>query len=352
MPVRKVASKIFSREEIAASLKGSKKGKVGFTSGVFDLIHPGHIQYLEDAKSRCDLLIVGINSDSSVKSNKGEKRPICDEASRAKIVASFESVDFVFIFSETNNNKNIEILKPDIYFKAGDYDKGKLSSAPIIESYGGRVEIVPFADGFSSSNIIEKICALHEDETPHLIKKDPYKASPAVFVDRDGTINELVEYLHEPSKFKVLPGAFEGLKKFQEKGYRIVVITNQPGIGLGYFTKEEFYAVNKEMFRGAHKAGVAIDRVYYSPYSQADNTVCRKPATGLIERAVKDLNIILEKSVMIGDSTSDIECGKRAGVKTVLVTTGEKGKDGKYSTKPDHTFNSIEEAALALLNRP
>lgn len=350
--MRKGKSKILTREEIAKSAKREGIKAIGFTSGVFDLVHPGHVRYLEEARSKCDFLIVGVNSDSSVRSNKGEKRPICFENSRLEVVASLEAVDAAFLFSEANNNNNIEILKPDIYFKAGDYDKSKLSSAPLVESYGGRVEIIPFAEGFSSTAIIDRICSVHDDETPRSNKKEPYKLAPAVFVDRDGTINEPVEYLHEPSKFKVLKGALEGLRRFKEKGYRIVVVTNQPGIGFGYFTKEDFFAVNKEMLRQAHKAGVAIDRIYYSPYSQADNTTCRKPGTALIERAVNDLNLDLKASMVIGDTTSDIEMGRKLGIRTVLVTTGEGGKDGKFKTSPDLTVDSIADAAKAVLGDP
>jgi rfaE bifunctional protein nucleotidyltransferase chain/domain len=334
--------KIFTRDDlipICESLKANKK-VIGYTSGVFDLIHPGHVQYLEDAKKLCDVLIVGVNSDSSVRTYKSPLRPIVSKEARKRVVAGLGVVDFVFDFDETNNNKNIELLKPDIYLKAGDYSLDKLSSKPIVESYGGRVELVPVIDGYSSSAIIEKIGALYgaNHSVPPTISYEP---KPAIFVDRDGTMIELVDYLHEPEKLKVIPGALEALKVAQDKGYRIVVVTNQPGIGLGYFTKEDLFATNLELMKQASKVGLSIEKLYYSPFSKADNTNCRKPKTGMIDRAKKELNIIVEKSFCVGDMTSDIKLAENAGCKGVLVKTGKGGQDKMYDVSPSYVLDSL-----------
>lgn len=346
------AAKIKSRKEIAdiiAKLHSTSK-KTGYTSGVFDILHPGHIDYLQKAKAECDVLIVGVNSDSSVKQNKGENRPICEENDRALLVAALECVDYVFLFSEKNNNTNIEQLKPAVYIKAADYDKSKLSSAPLVEAYGGQVKLIPFLKGYSSSKIIAKIEGFRSSADTNPIAIEPYPKMPAVFLDRDGTINKHVEYLHEPQKFELLPGAMEGLAEFQRNGYRIIVVTNQAGIGMGYFAKEDLFRVHKEMLRLAHSAGVAIDRIYFCPHSQADNCSCRKPAPGMIERAVKELNIDLENSYVIGDMTSDIQLAKNAGCKSVLVKSGEAGKDGKYQVTPDMTAENLLDAAQKIIH--
>jgi rfaE bifunctional protein nucleotidyltransferase chain/domain len=338
-------NKIVSRQDAKIQIEiFQKEGKtVGYTSGVFDLLHPGHVQYLEDAKAKVDILVVGINSDSSVKKNKGALRPIINQQARAEVVAGLVSTDLVFIFDETNNNINITELKPNIYLKAGDYSLDKLSSKPIIESYGGTVELVPVKAGFSTSNIIENICLSYglNHAEPDELSHEP---SPALFVDRDGTMIEHVEYLHEPEKLKPIPGALEALKKARDAGYRIIVVTNQPGIGLGYFTKEDLFATNKALMKEASKVGLMIDKIYYSPYSKADNTKCRKPNPGMVLRAAKEMNIILSESYCIGDMTSDVQLAKNSGCKAgVLVKTGVGGKDGICNVVPDFTLDSLAE---------
>ena len=341
------SDKIVSRDSLIAALNSSRKSikTLGYTSGVFDILHAGHVDYLEKARTQCDYLVVGVNSDASVRANKGEKKPIITEQQRTRLVAALACVDQVFVFSEKNNNLNVELIKPDIYFKAGDYDKSKLTSAPLVESYGGRIVLIPDLPGLSSSKIIENILyKFHpaNTETLSLAAKDQ---KPAVFLDRDGTINEHIEYLHEPEKFKLVPGALEAMKKFQEKGFRIVIVTNQPGIGMGYFTKEDYFRVNKELLKAASSAGVSIDRIYFCPHSKADKCNCRKPDTAMIKRAVEDLNIDLKNSFMIGDMTGDILLGKNVGCKTILVQTGMAGSDGVFEVKPDHIVSDLLAAA-------
>ncbi len=345
-----IAEKIKSREEIASLCAAGKKGaKIVYTSGVFDLLHAGHTEYLEKSKALGDILVVGVNSDSSVKSYKGKDRPINPQMDRAKVVASLAPVDFVFIFDERNNNRNIEILKPAIYVKAGDYKQSELSSAPIVESYGGRVEVIPMLEGRSTSSVIEKISAAARHEAGEEI---PYGRAPALFVDRDGTIIEHVEYLHEPEKMKIIPGALETLKSIRAKGYRIIIVTHQPGIGLGYFTKEQFFAVNRELFKAASKVGLNIDRVYFCPHGKGDECRCRKPGTLLIEKAAADMNLDLSRSFVAGDMTSDIALGRNSGMRTILVETGRAGKDGLFEAKPDYTIPSIAEAASVIPDAP
>ena len=290
-------------KEIREELKAKGK-KVGFTSGVFDLLHAGHAEYLEVAKSKCDVLIVGVNTDSSVKQNKGPSRPIVTEGYRAFLVAALESVDYVFTFGEKNNNKNIEELKPDFYIKAGDYTPEKLSSAPLVKSYGGEIIIVPFKSGLSSTSIIEKI---EKQSITKTYQVDVPQDQKAIFLDRDGTIIEHIEYLHEPEKVKEIAGSYEALKKLQEAGYKIVIVTNQPGIGFGYFSQEDFFKVNKAFLKQASSAGVMIDKIYFCPHTAAAGCECRKPKPFFIQRAVEELGIDVSKSYMIGDSESDMK---------------------------------------------
>jgi rfaE bifunctional protein nucleotidyltransferase chain/domain len=335
---------VISRDE-AVRLRSSYReaGKtVGFTSGVYDILHAGHVEYLERAAQLVDVLIVGVNADASVKSNKGELRPINHQAQRAEVVGSLRSVAHVFIFDELNNNVNIELLKPDLYIKAGDYTADKLTSKHIVESYGGRVEIIPFKEGHSTTSIIEKIT------TGAITQEGPSAAvhpAPAVFVDRDGTINEHVEYLSEPKRLVEIPHSFAALKRLRKAGYRIIVITNQPGIGLGYFSKEDFFAVNREMMRQAAAAGAAIDKIYFCPHSKAENCECRKPDPYFLKRAAHDLNIDLAGSFVIGDMTSDVQLGKNGGCRSILVQTGRGGDDGMFQVTPDFVAKDLMDAA-------
>ena len=336
---------VISREE-ALGLRETYRnaGKsVGFTSGVFDLLHAGHVEYLERAAQLVDVLIVGVNADSSVKSNKGDLRPINPEAQRAEVVVSLRSVAHVFIFAELNNNVNIELLKPDLYIKAGDYTADKLTSKLIVESYGGRVEIIPFKEGHSTTSMIEKIATnAITQEGPSA----PVPRAPAVFVDRDGTINEHVEYLSEPNRLVQIPKSFVALKKLRELGYRVIVITNQPGIGLGYFSKEDFFAVNREMMRQAAAIGAAIDKIYFCPHSKAEKCVCRKPEPYFLKRAAQELNIDLAGSYVIGDMTSDVQLGKNGGCRSILVQTGRGGDDGMFNVTADFVAKDLADAAV------
>jgi len=134
------------------------KGKrVVFTNGCFDLLHAGHVRYLQKARTFGDLLVLGLNSDASVRRLKGEKRPLIGEAERAHILAALDCVDYVVIFDEDTPLRLIEALKPFVLVKGGDYAPEGVVGRELVESYGGRLELVEFVDGKSTTNIIEKI---------------------------------------------------------------------------------------------------------------------------------------------------------------------------------------------------
>lgn len=354
-----IKHKIKTRKELSKICDDLRKdGKtIGFTSGAFDLFHAGHADYLEKAGAMCDVLIVGVNTDHSVREYKGKTRPIVSEQHRLKLVAALESVDYVFLFDERRNHKNIEILKPHYYIKAGDYKKQSLTSVDLVEELGGEVRLIPVDENISSSNIIENIAFsgsgekwVEEENAVH-VKRKSSKQSPAVFLDRDGTINEEILYLHDPREYKLCPNAIEGIQKFQNMGYRIVVISNQPGIGMGYYTKQDFYAVNRKMLQAFSKAGILVDKIYFCPHSKSEKCDCRKPNQALVQRAKEELNVDLNKSVFIGDKTSDMETGRRAGMTAILVRTGFKGEDGEYPGKPDYHAEDLLDAAEWVLKR-
>ncbi len=152
--MRDAASKSLPLKQIIELSQGKK---VVSTNGCFDLLHWGHLSYLESAKKLGDLLIIGINSDRSVKALKGPTRPIFPEKVRALQLAALESVDFVFIFDEDTPVTFLEQLKPAIHVKGGDYDPSQLPEREVVEKNGGKVICLPFIDGYSTTSLIQSL---------------------------------------------------------------------------------------------------------------------------------------------------------------------------------------------------
>jgi D-beta-D-heptose 7-phosphate kinase/D-beta-D-heptose 1-phosphate adenosyltransferase len=152
-------NKILERDALRKKLEDlRKKGKkIAFTNGCFDILHVGHVRYLRKARKTADLLVLALNSDSSVRSIKGAKRPLVNEKERAEILAALEFVDFVTIFKESTPLKLIKYLKPDILIKGGDWPEENVVGREEVKKWGGHVEIIPEVKGKSTTNIVEKI---------------------------------------------------------------------------------------------------------------------------------------------------------------------------------------------------
>lgn len=152
-------NKILKKDVLRKKLEDlRKKGKkIAFTNGCFDILHVGHVRYLRKARKTADVLVLALNSDSSVRSIKGEKRPLINEKERAEILAALEFVDFVTIFKESTPLKLIKYLKPDILIKGGDWPEEKVIGREEVKKWGGHVEIIPEIKGKSTTNIVEKI---------------------------------------------------------------------------------------------------------------------------------------------------------------------------------------------------
>jgi D-beta-D-heptose 7-phosphate kinase/D-beta-D-heptose 1-phosphate adenosyltransferase len=143
--------------DLTNQLEKIRKGrKVVFTNGVFDLLHVGHVRYLQEARALGDLLVVGVNKDASVQKLKGPTRPIQNENDRAEILAALEAVSFTVLFGEETPALLIEAVRPDVLVKGGDYKIETIVGAPFVMSYGGTVKVLQFVDGRSTSNIIQK----------------------------------------------------------------------------------------------------------------------------------------------------------------------------------------------------
>ena len=132
-------------------------GRVVFTNGVFDLLHPGHVRYLSDARALGDALIVGVNSDRSVRANKGPARPITPEVERAELLASLRSVDAVTVFDEDTPHALITAVQPDVLVKGADWGSDNIVGRDVVEARGGAVVRVALAEGFSSTRLIDRV---------------------------------------------------------------------------------------------------------------------------------------------------------------------------------------------------
>lgn len=157
--------RVLGRAEMARERESLRRaGKLlVFTNGSFDLLHAGHVRYLRDAASLGDLLVVGLNSDASVRSYKDPRRPIIPQDDRAELLAALEMVDYVVLFEEDTAEALVAELRPDIYVKGGDYQARELPEARVVEGYGGRVELVPYQESRSSTGIIQRILELYRD---------------------------------------------------------------------------------------------------------------------------------------------------------------------------------------------
>ena len=143
-------------EEFAATLRAAGQ-RVVFTNGCFDILHAGHVRYLAAARALGDVLILGLNSDASVRRLKGETRPVNSEADRAEVVGALASVDYVVIFGEDTAEELIAKVQPAVYAKGGDYTLETLPEARIVESYGGEVAFIPLVAGKSTTGMIAKM---------------------------------------------------------------------------------------------------------------------------------------------------------------------------------------------------
>lgn len=161
-----MAGKVLTIDQLLAERRRLNEAgqKLVFTNGVFDLLHVGHVRYLEDARALGDALVVAINSDASVRQLKGDTRPLMNENERAEIMAALRAVDYVTIFDNISPRALIAKLLPDVLVKGGDYALDEIHGREEVEAAGGRVVSLPFIEGVSTSGIIERIKTVMSDE--------------------------------------------------------------------------------------------------------------------------------------------------------------------------------------------
>jgi rfaE bifunctional protein nucleotidyltransferase chain/domain len=152
-----IRAKIVTLPELLLQLATLRDKKVVFTNGCFDLVHQGHVDYLSKARDMGDILIIGLNSDASVKRLKGPSRPLIGHASRALLLAAFEFVDYVVFFDEDTPQQLIAAIQPDVLVKGGDYKIDNIVGHEIVQAKGGQVVTIDFLPGFSTTDIVSKI---------------------------------------------------------------------------------------------------------------------------------------------------------------------------------------------------
>lgn len=161
--IEKIRSRIIDREKLSSRLEQDRQEgrRIVFTNGCFDILHRGHIEYLSSASDLGDVFIIGLNTDESVRRIKGENRPAVDEDSRSLILASFDFVDYVVLFPEETASDLIAELRPDIWVKGGDYENiEELPEYKVVVENGGKVVVLPFIQGYSTTDIFNKILGI------------------------------------------------------------------------------------------------------------------------------------------------------------------------------------------------
>ena len=208
-------------------------------------------------------------------------------------------------------------------------------------AYGG--ESVVIASDFpsaSTTSMFERIQALALHAAP--LPAHPSRAKGLVLVDRDGTL--VKDAAFDPGQVELLPGVAESLKRLQDAGFLLCIVSNQQGIGLGYFGYRDFVDGNRKILRLLGKEGIAIRRIYFCPHSLGEPCGCRKPAPGLILQALRDLNAAPENTFVIGDSAEDMEAARSAGCSGFCVGP----KSPRYATV---TFSEAAETVMATIER-
>ena len=177
---------------------------------------------------------------------------------------------------------------------------------------------------------------------------------PAVFLDRDGTIADEVGYLNHVSRFRILPQVPEAIRRLNHAGLPVIVITNQSGVSRGYFPETLVHEVHELMIAQLAAVGARLDAIYYCPHTSADGCACRKPRTGMLDRAAQDHSLDLQASFVVGDRHDDLEVAHRAGAKGILVRTGYgEGEHlwnaSKWAIQPDFVAADLADAVQWIL---
>ena len=298
------------------------------TNGVFDVLHRGHVSYLQRAAELGGSLLVALNTDRSAKMlSKGPERPLNSADDRAYVLAGLGCVDVVTFFDNRTPVELIRTVRPDIYVKGGDYDMEALEETKVVRSWGGQSLALPFLEGFSTTALVQRI---------RTVAPTTQGKAKAAFLDRDGVINRDQAYVHRWEDFEFMPGAIEAMRRLQQAGYALVVVTNQSGLARGYYSEEQYQALSVAMRQALAGQGITLAGIYHCPHHPAGVVAplavacdCRKPAPGLLLRAAQELQLSLADSLLIGDKASDIEAARAAGVGRAYLVDSDNPENPK-----------------------
>ena len=312
------------------------------TNGVFDVLHRGHVSYLHRAAELGASLLVAVNSDASARMlGKGPDRPLNAAEDRAYVLAGLDSVDLLTFFDTRTPVELIQAVRPDIYVKGGDYDMETLEETRVVRSWGGQSVAIPFVDGFSTTALVKRI-------------RQPL-GRKAAFLDRDGVINKDKAYVHRWEDFEFVPGAIEGMRRLQDAGYALVIVTNQSGLARGYYTEAQYQALTEALQQELAGQGVKLDGVYHCPHHPkgsvpelAIDCDCRKPEPGMLLQAARELGLSLTDSLLVGDKPSDIEAARAAGVGRAYLVQSDNPESGAKAVQADGQFASLLDCATQL----
>jgi D-glycero-D-manno-heptose 1,7-bisphosphate phosphatase len=196
-----------------------------------------------------------------------------------------------------------------------------------------------------------------------LLQKSGAMPNRCVFLDRDGTINEEINYLSRPDQLRLIAGAAEAIKRLKQAGLKTVIITNQAGVARGYFSEPALQQIHLELIKMLRAQDAHIDAIYYCPHHPTAgigvykiDCNCRKPKPGLLEQAARELNLDLRQSFLVGDKPADLQAGEAVGCRTILVRTGYGLESEKELTGgeflPDHIADDLLEASRWILQQP
>lgn len=317
-----------------------KKGRAIVTfNGSFDILHIGHIRALQEAKAQGDILIVLLNSDSSIKRYKGSSRPINPQKYRAEFLASLSCVDYITIFNELTPSRILDKIKPHIHCNGSDWGKYCIERK-VVEKNSGRLYFPKWTLGYSSSRLLARVTS-----------NISHPPSRAVFLDRDGTINDDSEgYTYQKKRFHFKIGVIPALRRLSKTNYKIFIITNQSGVARSYYTKAHVEKLHSWLIKTLIKKGIRIDKIYYCPHMLVARCVCRKPEIGMILRAQKEFDLDLSKSWVVGDNKSDVLTGKKANLKTIFI--GREDSNKWADIRPHHHTPDLTTAVKIIIKDP
>ncbi len=174
-----------------------------------------------------------------------------------------------------------------------------------------------------------------------------------VFLDRDGTINKEVDYLDDPNRLYLIPGAAEAIRLLNDAGMRVIVVSNQAGVGRGYFSTATVEAIHQQLAKQLAIHGARLDAIYYCPHHPSDGCECRKPKTGMLLQASRKYGLDMRRAFIVGDKVSDLDAGRRVGCRTVLVLTGygEQARETLNNSifQPDYISPDLSDAVKWIL---